>query len=371
MRGGAQSAPPRFFFFMKLFRFAVIPFLALACACGETPVDEPQDNKEPEEQHVATPVPEFAKGVDIGWVTEMEKKGYKFYTESGSKKECTALMRDLGANAVRYRVWVNPSDGWCSKEDVLEKALRAQRLGMAVMIDFHYSDTWADPGKQYTPKAWETMSVNDMSTALANHTKEVLNLLKENEIDVAWVQVGNETRTGMCWPTGKISTGNATNFAILANAGYSAVKEVYPDAIVLLHHDVANDLGRCKWFFDEVTKAGVEFDMIGLSLYPSYWDNSLNAYPDWTTKTTAAVSNFKSLHDAYGKPVMLVEFGMPATEVDKAKAAFKYVLDGVASWDWFKGVFYWEPESEKSRNGYDYGAFSGGKSTGVIDLYKH
>lgn len=357
---------------MKLFRLAVIPFIAIACACVETPVDNHQENnnEDTQEQHVATPVPDFAKGVDIGWVTEMEKKGYKFYTEAGAKKECTALMRDLGANAVRYRVWVNPSDGWCNKEDVLEKALRAQRLGMAIMIDFHYSDTWADPGKQYTPKAWESMSVNEMSTALENHTKEVLNLLKDNEIDVAWVQVGNETRTGMCWPTGKITTGNAINFAILANAGYNAVKEVYPEAIVLLHHDVANDLGRCKWFFDEVTKAGVKFDMIGLSLYPSYWDSNLNAYPDWTSKTSAAVSNFKNLHETYGKPVMLVEFGMPATEVDKAKAAFKYVLDGVSSWDWFKGVFYWEPESEKSRNGYDYGAFSGGKSTGVIDLYK-
>ena len=109
--------------------------------------------------------------------------------------------------------------------------------------------------------------------------------------------------------------------------------------------------------------------MIGLSLYPSYWDDKANAYPDWTTKTYAAVSNFKTLHDKYGKPVMLVEFGMPASEPEKAKAAFKYVLDGVASYDWFKGVFYWEPESEKSRNGYDYGAFLNGKSTGVIDLY--
>lgn len=371
MRGGAQSAPPRFFFFMKLFRYAIIPFIALACACGETVVDDNQ-NTEPDntEQHVATPVPDFAKGVDIGWVTEMEKKGYKFYTEAGSKKECTALMRDLGANAVRYRVWVNPSDGWCNKEDVLEKAKRAQRLGMAIMIDFHYSDSWADPGKQYTPKAWESMSVNEMSTALENHTKEVLNLLKENNIDVAWVQVGNETRTGMCWPTGKITTGNATNFAILANAGYEAVKSVYPNALVLLHHDVANDLGRCNWFFGEVTKANVKFDMIGLSLYPSYWDDSKNEYPDWTTKTYAAVKNFKTLHDTYSKPVMLVEFGMPASEVEKSKAAFQYVLDGVKSWDWFKGVFYWEPESEQSRNGYAYGCFSGGKSTGVIELYK-
>lgn len=329
-----------------------------------------EDHGNTTDEHVATPVPEFAKGVDIGWVTEMEKKGYKFYTAAGSKKECTALMKDLGANAVRYRVWVNPAEGWCNKEDVLEKALRAQRLGLAVMIDFHYSDSWADPGKQNTPAAWASMGVNEMSAALAAHTKEVLNLLKENEVDVAWVQVGNETRTGMCWPTGKITTGNAANFAVLANAGYDAVKSVYPEAIVLLHHDVANDLGRCNWFFNEVKNASVKYDMIGLSLYPSYWDDKAGAYPDWRTKTTSAVNNFKSLHDSYGKPVMLVEFGMPASQVEESKAALSYVLEGVKSWDWFKGVFYWEPESEKSRNGYDYGAFSGGKSTGVIDLFK-
>ena len=354
----------------KFFRFCLFGvLLTLAACCEQKPVDSDTGNDDTET--TTTQAPEFAKGVDIGWVTEYEKKGYKFYTASGSSKECTALMRDLGANACRYRVWVNPSDGWCNKEDVLEKAKRAQRLGLGVMIDFHYSDTWADPGKQYTPAAWASMSVNEMRTALADHTRDVLQLLKDNEIDVFWVQVGNETRTGMCWPTGKISTGDAVNFAILANAGYAAVKEVYPDALVLLHHDVANDYSRCSWFFNEVTKAGVKYDMIGLSLYPSYWDDKLGGYPDWTSKTTAAVENFKKLHDTFDKPVMLVEFGMPASEPEKAKAAFSYVLDGVKGWDWFKGVFYWEPESEAARNGYAYGAFSGGKSTGVIDLYKN
>ena len=345
---------------------AVLAVIVSACSCDKTPSSD-QGQEEIDDTPV---VPSFAKGADIGWVTEYESKGYKFYTPSGAKKELTALIKDLGCNSVRYRVWVNPSDGWCNAADLLEKAKRAQRLGLAIMVDFHYSDTWADPGKQNTPAAWASMNVNEMSTALANHTKEVLNLLKENEIDVTWVQVGNETRTGMCWPTGKITSGNATNFAILANAGYNAVKSVYPDALVLLHHDVANDLDRCNWFFNEVKNAGINYDMIGLSLYPSYWDDKLNAYPDWSTKTKSAVSNFATLHNSFGKPVMLVEFGMPASEPDKAKAAMQYLLDGVKTYDWFKGIFYWEPESEQSRNGYAYGAFSGGSSTGVIDLFK-
>ena len=89
-----------------------------------------------------TAKPAFAKGADIGWDTEMEKKGYKFYTASGTEMDCPALMKSLGFNSLRFRVWVNPEDVWNGKEDVLKKCLRAKELGMKIMIDFHYSDTW-------------------------------------------------------------------------------------------------------------------------------------------------------------------------------------------------------------------------------------
>lgn len=351
----------------KLLRATACLLVLAACSCDKN--NASSDSGSSNEKEESSLAPAFAKGADISWVTEMESKGYRFYTASGSKKECTALMRDLGVNAVRYRVWVDPSDGWCNKEDVLEKAKRAQRLSLAIMIDFHYSDSWADPAKQNTPSAWASMGVNEMAAALSKHTKEVLKLLKDNDIDVCWVQVGNETRTGMCWPTGKISSGDCANFAILANAGYQAVKSVYPSALVLLHHDVANDLGRNKWFWELVTQAGVKFDMIGLSLYPSYWDKKQNAYPDWNPYCSAALSNFKTLHDTYHKPVMLVEFGMPASEPEKARAALQYMMDGVSGYDWFKGIFYWEPESEQSRNGYAYGAFQNGKATSALEPF--
>lgn len=314
--------------------------------------------------------PVFAKGADISWVTEYESKKFKFFASNGAERECTALMKDLGCNAVRYRVWVDPSDGWCNKADVLVKAKRAQALGMAIMIDFHYSDSWADPGKQNTPAAWKGMNVTQMASALADHTKDVLKTLKDNNIDVTWVQVGNETNTGMCWDTGKVSNGGAFNFATLANAGYDAVKSVYPDALVIIHHSNAQSLGENQWFFNLIDAAGCKFDMMGFSLYPSYWDDSIKGYPDWTPYCSSALSTFQTMHTSYDKPVMLVEFGMPASEPAKAKAAMQYLLDGVKTCDWFKGIFYWEPESEQSRNGYAYGAFSGGSSTGVIDLFK-
>lgn len=316
-------------------------------------------------------VPAYAKGADISWCTEMESKGRNFYTSDGTKTECTALMQKIGCNAIRLRVWVNPSDGWCGKEDVIVKATRAQALGMAIMIDFHYSDSWADPSKQTIPAAWASYGVDEMAQAVSDHTTEVLQALKDAGVsNVCWVQVGNETNTGMLWTLGSVSTANkGANFIKFANAGYDAVKAVYPNALVILHHSNAQELAKNQWFYDIMKTGGAKYDMIGLSLYPSYWSDSLGGYPDWTTYTYSAVSNVKTLHERYNLPVMLVEFGMPQSEPQKAKAALQYVLDNTKSLSWFKGVFYWEPESEPSRNGYAYGAFSAGRPTIALEPF--
>lgn len=336
---------------------------AMASSCNHTAKDPDPD---PEPQPVTTT---FAKGADIGWVTEMESKGYKFYNKTGAAAECTALLKSIGFNSVRYRVWVNPSDGWNNKEDVLVKAKRAKALGMSIMIDFHYSDTWADPGKQYPPEAWKNYSVTQMADAVSSHTKEVLNYLKDNGIDVTWVQVGNEVTNGMLWETGRVSGTTAANFVTYFNAGYSAVKSVYSDAQVILHLDNGWKTATLTWFYSLVAKNNIKYDIIGLSLYPSYWDSSSNSYPDWSTKTKQFVNNLPALHSSYAKPVMLVEFGMPATLPSGTKAAIQYILDNTKSYDYFKGFFYWEPESENSRNGYAYGAFSNGAPTSALDPF--
>ena len=105
---------------------------------------------------LASSAADFFLGADISWCTEMEQRGQKVYNYVGEEREATALMKELGLNAIRLRVWVDPKEhgGWCDKNDVLVKALRAKALGMEVMIDFHYSDWWADPGKQNMPAAW-------------------------------------------------------------------------------------------------------------------------------------------------------------------------------------------------------------------------
>ena len=323
----------------------------------------------------------FAKGADLGWITEMEAKGCKFYTAAGTEMECTALMKSLGCNSVRYRVWVNPSSGYNNVSDVLVKCKRAQALGLQILIDFHYSDGWADPGKQIIPAAWQGYDASQMAAAVTSHTRSVLQTLKDAGIGVTWVQVGNEVTPGMLMHTGtegalkdapaaitgKVSGSSVNHFVEYFNAGAEAVKAIYPDAAVILHLDNGWKLETLTWFYDLVGGKGAKYDMIGLSLYPSYWENG--GYPDWRTKTQQCVANFSTLHTRYGKPVMLVEFGMPASEPAKGKAALQYILDQTKSSDWFKGVFWWEPESEQSRNGYAYGAFSGGKPTAALDPF--
>ena len=350
---------------MKPFRLLLLLSLGvLLAACGKTPDPEPSPTPDPD----PTPSPStLVKGADISWVTEMENKGYKFYNAAGQERECTALMKELGMNAIRLRVWVNPTGGWNGRDDVLAKAKRAQALGLKLLIDFHYSDTWADPGHQTVPAAWKGKDAAAMAAAVKAHTQEVLQALKGAGVEVAWVQVGNETTQGMLWDSGKVSGQNAGQFVNYFKAGREAVKAVYPDAKVILHLDNGWKMETLDWFLGLMKIHSLDYDILGLSLYPSYWEN--NAYPDWNTKVKQFIANLPKLKESYGRPVMLVEFGMPASQPDKAKAALQYLLENTRGRDYFLGVFYWEPEAEHGRNNYDYGAFAGGKPTAALDPF--
>jgi len=310
----------------------------------------------------------FAKGADLGWITEMESKGYRFYTRSGREMECTALLNTIGFNAVRHRVWVNPAAGWCNREDVLEKCRRAKVHGMKIMIDFHYGDSWCDPGKQPVPAAWKGHDAGRLAADVANHTSDVLTCLKNNGIDVEWVQIGNEVTNGMLWETCRVRGSSAENFIKVFNAGATAARNVYPEAAIILHVDNGWNKDVVQWFFD-LMAGKADYDMMGLSLYPAYWDDSIGGYPDWKPKTQQLVDNVGFFHDRYGKPVMLCEFGMPVKLPDESKAALQFLLDNTKDKEYFKGIFLWEPESEPARNGYDQGAFSNGVPTQALDPF--
>lgn len=347
----------------------------------------------------------FAKGADISWVTELEVKGHKFYNALGEQRECTALMKELGLNAVRLRVWVDPQkhDNWCNKADMLVKARRAKELGMDVMIDFHYSDWWADPGQQHKPTAWKGLNLAELKNAVSEHTRDVLSALKSEGITPKWVQVGNEIRPGMLWDedaalsgasydirecdvkeSGSTSTAvkyykNTFNLAAFINAGYEAVKDVFADAIVIVHLDNGYDNKLYTWFFDELKKNGGKWDMIGMSLYP-YWTRM--EHPEYTADRTITdcIANIKSVSKRYDCDVMVVETGMECAD-DRGNLARASVLqEGKEQLSRIikecrdntggrcKGVFYWEPECKPGQ--YRLGAFTDdGKPTVIMDAF--
>lgn len=317
----------------------------------------------------------FAKGADVSWLTELESNGTLFYDANGKPQECMALLRDLGMNSIRLRVWVNPDGGWCGKDDVVAKAWRAHKLGMRLMIDFHYSDTWADPGKQYVPAAWKDYTFEQMKQAVADHTRDVLTALKERNIDVEWVQVGNETSDGMLWNdadgadalavTGRASK-NMANFAAYVNAGYDAVKAVYPDAKVIVHLDKGNKLSQYTWMFDGLKQHGAKWDVIGMSLYPDWITDQT-----WQQVSDDCLANMQTLSTKYGCNVILSEIGM-VWNSENAAPFLKKMVDGCKALSICEGVFYWEPETYGNLNGYDKGAFddSGKPTVALQEAFK-
>ncbi|HEX8507308.1 MAG TPA: glycosyl hydrolase 53 family protein, partial [Hymenobacter sp.] len=208
-----------------------------------------------------TPAP-FAKGADISWITQMEQSNHRFYNEAGVQKDLFQLLRDYNMNAIRLRVWVNPAGGWNGKADVVAKAIRARNLGYRIMIDFHYSDEFADPGRQNKPVAWRDYTFAQLKTAVYDHTFEVLTELKANNVVPEWVQVGNETNDGMLWPEGRITASGFANFAQLLDQGYAAVKAVNPTSKVIVHISNGFSNSLFRYLFDGISTNGARFDVI-------------------------------------------------------------------------------------------------------------
>lgn len=316
-------------------------------------------NESPEETTV-----EFARGADVGWLTELEHKGYRFHTRDTNKQmELMELLRDhAGINSIRLRVWVDPDDYYNSLGDVVQKALRAHKLGMRLMIDFHFSDTWADPGHQEMPRAWKDKPLPELEKAVAEHVTTTLNALRALGIKPEWVQIGNETTPGMMLPTGSVD--NPQALTALNNAGYDAVKRVLPGAKVIVHLDNGNDPERYDRMFDILRDNGGRYDMIGMSLYP-YWVAHNGGDGRWQTVARDCINNINRLKDKYGKPVMICEIGMPYDEAEDCKNLIATMLEAD-----IEGVFYWEPEAPAGYNGgYNLGCFDNDAPTVALDAF--
>jgi len=306
----------------------------------------------------------FAKGADLSWLTEMENNGYKFYNRNGVQEDLFQVLKDEGMNSIRLRAWVNPTDGWCNTEDVVAKAKRAKAAGMRIMIDFHYSDWWADPGKQNKPAEWSSLNFNDLKTALSDYTNHVMDTLKANDIYPEWVQVGNETNDGMLWEDGRAST-NMPNFAALVTAGYDAIKSVFDTTKVIVHISNGFDNNLFRWVFDGLKNNNAKWDVIGMSLYP--------LSTNWSTLDAQCLANMNDMISRYKKPVMICEVGMSWADSVACKSFLTDIISKTKSITNGNGlgVFYWEPESYNNWQDYTLGAFdNNGRSTVALDAFK-
>ena len=249
---------------------------------------------------------EFIKGADLSSLAEVELCGAKFY-DGGEELDAMTILHRHGVNLVRLRLWNDPyaEDGspygaGCNDlSRTVELARRAKALGMKWMLDFHYSDFWADPGKQIMPKAWRGLDLQSLAEALCRFTKETLEALRAEDLSPDVVAVGNEITNGMLWPLGK-SPENFDGLVTLLNSGIRAVRETSPDADIMLHLDNGgkNELYRF-WFDNYFERGGEDFDVMGLSYYP-FWHGTM----------ADLRRNMNDVADRYGKDLVVVETSM-------------------------------------------------------------
>lgn len=310
----------------------------------------------------------FAKGADISWTPQMEATGYEFYNEKGEKDDVLKILKSKGMDAIRLRVFVNPNNdkgsGHCSKEETVAFAKRLKSLGFRIMIDFHYSDSWADPAKQYKPKAWENLNFEDLKKAVYNHTYDVLLALKKEKITPEWVQVGNEIPNGILWPDGHSK--NFKNLGELLNKGYDAVKAINKKIKVIVHIDEGNNTEKITWFYKNIAEQNVKYDVIGLSYYP-YWIKK-----DWTETIQDLQKNMNYLAKTYNKEVMVVEVGGEDSQVENTYKLLEATIKAVRNVPNKKGtgVFYWEPQGAKSWSGYALSAWlENGRPSPALDAF--
>ena len=344
---------------MKIIPLILLFFSLTLFACEEEVKPKPP---------VAPTENTFFKGADISWLAQMEATGYVFYDENGNPADCLDLLMARGINAVRLRVFVHPSSdkisGHCSPSETAQMAARAKEKGLDVMIDFHYSDTWADPAHQTKPATWANVSFAALKDSLYTHTQYTLNLLKQLGVTPKWVQIGNEIPSGMLWPSGHID--NPQQLAQLLSKGHQAVKDSDTTIQTIVHIDQGNDNVRFRWFFDLMQQNGAQFDIIGASYYP-HWLGS-----DYTVTIADLGNNLQDMVTRYNKPVMIVEVGGDYWQVENSKDLLIATIGSAKDVpnNQCLGVFYWEPQGAKPWSAYQLNCWQdNGRPSPALDAF--
>lgn len=271
---------------------------------------------------------EFVKGMDLSTLLELERCGAKYYDE-GKETDILAVMKKYDVDTIRIRLWNDPwsesgesyGAGENDLKTSLEIAKRVTAAGFGVLLNFHYSDFWADPGKQFKPKAWASYGVEELEKAVYDFTFSVMNKFLENGVNITMVQVGNELSNGLLWPEGKVP--NYDNIARFVNAGIRAVRKADERRIlgvingvnekcrelekipVMIHLDNGGNNALYREWFDNFTRRGEDFEIIGLSYYP-FWHGSLQMLTD----------NMNDIAERYGKDLIVAEVSMGYTMED-------------------------------------------------------
>lgn len=251
--------------------------------------------------------PVFMIGADISWVQQQETEGTR-WSDEGGQKDILAILTDHGFNWARLRIFVNPAaeggyskDGFCDLGHTLEMAKRIKAAGMRFLLDFHYSDTWADPGHQIKPAAWADLHVADLEKAVHDHTRDVIAALKKQGTTPEIVQIGNEISNGMLWPVGNVwKTGKWDVFCGLINAGITGAKEVDPSVKTMVHLAWGGQNAKSRAFLDKAFANDLDFDILGQSYYPK-WHGTLDDLK----------ANLTDLAQRYNKPIIVVEYSVP------------------------------------------------------------
>lgn len=305
---------------------------------------------------------QFINGADVSWLPQMEAAGYVFRNRYGVQMNCLDVLKEEGIDAIRIRAWVDPIGGYCGTKYVTKLAREADSLGFNVLIDFHCSDTWADPGHQTIPAAWSDDSLPQLLTQMYNYIYGVMDTLKSVGVVPKWVQVGNETDNGMLWPLGEAST-HMGNFAEMIDTGYAAIKAVDSTTQVIVHLSQGNNDALYRRLFDGLRSYGARWDIIGMSVYPA-WVNL-----PWDEDDSLAQITMKDMIARYHTKVMVVEAGYT---YDQPVRANHFLLDLIAKTKAAGGlgVFYWEPECYNWQN-YQLGAWDprSGEPTVAMDAF--
>jgi arabinogalactan endo-1,4-beta-galactosidase len=295
------------------------------------------------------------RGGDISSLKKGEDHGAVYFDANGRQRPPLTILRAAGMNWARLRVWVDPADGYDDKARTLEMARQAKASGMKLLIDFHYSDAWADPGKQNKPAAWASFDFPRLEQAVHDYTFDVLSGLKAQGTTADMVQIGNEINGGMLWPDGSID--HWDNLAALLTSGAHAVKEVSRSTKVMLHLAEGGNTDGAVWWFDNAVARGVPFDIIGLSHYTYFHGPLSDLQRSLNTVSARYGKDVVVAETAYGFTLDQDDFlanifdttlqragGYPATPQGQ-QAAFRDLASVVAAVPGGRGLgyFYWEP----------------------------